>query len=137
MNVTVVTHRHLAQEQATTNKVFMATNHLGLGSGALDCCRAASGGAAKNLDWLNGHSQALSMLDRAASTKGYFDSLLVVPPDVCIQEGDELIDGRVKPVARKGHLDLQSAKEALTCGVVWRTPFARHGASQLGVGNPL
>ena len=50
------------------------------------------------------------MPDRAASTKGDFDPLLVVPPDVCVQAGDELVDGCVQPVAREEHLDLQAAE---------------------------
>ena len=48
------------------------------------------GGAAENLDWLNGQTEAPAVLDRTTEAQRDFDPRLVVPADVGVQGRDEL-----------------------------------------------
>lgn len=66
------------------------------------------------------------MFDRPERSQRYLDALLIVPADVCVHLGDELVDRDRLPVSWMEEFGFQPAKEPFACGVVLRTSLSGH-----------
>jgi len=70
------------------------------------------------------NSKTLPVFEGAERAERDLDPSCVVPPDVRVEDLDELIYGRSPPVARIKQFRLQSPEEAFTSCVIGRASFA-------------
>ena len=72
-----------------------------------------------------------SILKRAQASQRDLYPLFVVPMDVFVQPGYEVIGRDSFPVSPVEHLVLQSSEETLACRVVWRASLLGHRSCQV------